>query len=75
METTESIRASDSKGMGADRPVRHLSSHPHPPKFSGFHIHLPRFRSSQGLTSLYNDLRGSEADSPHKGSRTLPTPG
>ena len=33
METPESIRTSDSRGMGVvDRPIRRLPSHPHPPK-------------------------------------------
>ena len=32
METPESIRATDSRGMGVvDRPIRRLPSHPHPP--------------------------------------------
>ena len=50
METPESIRASESRGMGVvDRPVR--SSHPHPPKlkevltvwpgFTVVPVHLP----------------------------------
>ena len=67
---------SDSKGMGIiDKPVRHLSSHPHPPKlkgvptvlpqFSGFQVHLPPFRFRHNPTNLCNDCRESEAAGPH----------
>ena len=86
METPESIRASDSRGMVVvNRPVRRLSSHPHQPKlnevstilpqFPGVPVHLTPFRPSHGLTGLYNDCTGSETDGPHKGSQTSPIPG
>ena len=68
-----------------DRPVRHLSSHPHPPKlkevpkvlsqFIGVPVRLPPFQPSHGPTGLYNDCKGSEADGPHMGSQASPIPG
>ena len=73
---------SDSRGMGVvHRPVGHLRSYPHPPRlkevpkvlprFSGVPVHLPPFRPSHGPTSLDNVCKGSEADSPQKGSQSL----
>ena len=68
-----------------DRPVRRLSSHPHPPKlkkipkvlpqFTGVPVHLPPFRPSHGPSGVYNDCKGSEADGPDKGSQASPIPG
>ena len=84
METPESIRASDSRGIGvSNRPVRCLSSHPPKlkevptvlPQFTGIPVHLPPFWPSHHPTSFYNDCKGSEADGPHKGSQTSPIPG
>ena len=68
-----------------NRPVRRLSSHPHPPKlqeipqflpqFTGFPVHLPPFRPRHGPTGLYNECKGSETDGRHKGSQVSPVPG
>ena len=63
METPESIRASDSTGMGViDRPIRRLPSHPHPlkikeipkvlPQVTGVPVHLPSFRTSHSPSGL-----------------------
>ena len=52
METPESIRASDSRGMGViDRPIRHLPSHLHSPKLEEIPKVLPQVTSFQ-FTSL-----------------------
>ena len=86
MDTPGSISTSDSKGMGVvDRPVRRLSSYPHPPKlnevptvlprFTGVHIHLLPFLPSHGPTGLCNNCKGSETDGSHKGTQTSPIPG
>ena len=59
---------SDSRGMGViDRLIRHLPSHPHPPKLkevpkvlpqvTGVPVHLPSLRPSHGPTGLYNDCK------------------
>ena len=71
--------------MGVNRPVRCLSSHPHPPKlkevpkvlpqFSRVPVYLPPFRLSHGPTGLCNDCKGCEADGPQKGSQVSPIPG
>ena len=77
---------SDSRGMGVvDRPIRHLPSHPHPPKLkelpkvlaqvTGVPVHLPSFRPSHGPACLYNDCKGGEDDGPDKGYQTSPIPG
>ena len=77
---------SDSRGMGVvNRPVRHLSSHPHPlklkkvhkvlPQCTGVPVHLPPFQPRHGPTGLYNDCGGMEAEGPHKGSQTSPISG
>ena len=86
METPESIRASDARGMGVvDRFIRLLPSHPHPPKLkevptalpqvTGVPVHLPPFRTGHSPTGLYNDCKGSEADGSHKGNQASPVPG
>ena len=86
METPESIRTSDSRGMGVgNRPIRRLPSHPHPPKLkevpkvlpqvTGVPVHLPSLRASHGPLGLYNDCKRSEADGPDKGNQTSPVPG
>ena len=86
METPESIRTSDSRGMGVvDRPIRRLSSPPHPPRLkevpkvlpqvTGVPVHLSSLQASHGPTGLYNDCKRSEADSPVKGNQTSPVPG
>ena len=56
-----------------DRPIRCLSSHPHPPKLKeGFATghrcsSSPLFHSAWPLPlRSYNDCKGSEADGPHK---------
>ena len=83
METPESVRASDSRGMDVvDRPIRRLPSHPHPPKLkevpkvlpqvTGVSVHLPSLRGCHGPSGLYNDCKRSEAD---KGNQTSPVPG
>ena len=69
METPESIRASliPGKRGGVDRLIRHLTSHPHPPKLkevplpqvTGVPVHLPSLRASHGPTGLYNDCKRS----------------
>ena len=49
METPESIRASDSRGMGvAHRPVGCLLSYPLPPKLEEVPTVLPEFRPIPG---------------------------
>ena len=67
---------SDSRGMGVvDRPARHLSSHPHPPKLKEVPKVLPQFTGVPVPlihSGFYNDCKGSEADGPHKGSQTSP---
>ena len=86
MQTPESIRTSHSKGMGiVDRPIRHLPSHPHPPKLkeipkvlpqvAGAPVHLPPFRTSHNPPGLYNDCKGSEANGPLQRTQTSPIPG
>ena len=76
----------DSRGMGiVDRPVRRLSSHPHPPKLkeipkvlpqvTGVPVHLPPFRTSHSPPGLYNDCKGSEPNGPLEGTWTSPIPG
>ena len=86
METPESIRASDSRGMGAvNRPIRRLPSHPHPPKLkevpkvlpqvASVSVHFPFLRTSHGPSGLYNDCKRGEADGPIKGNQTSPVPG
>ena len=77
---------SDSRGMGVvDRPIRHLPSHPHPPKLkevskvlpqvTGVLVHLPSLWASHGPSGLYNDCKRSEADGPDKGNQISPVPG
>ena len=77
---------SDSRGMGVvDRPMRHLPSHPHPPKLkevpkvlpqvTGVPVHLPSLWASHCPSGLYNDCKRSEADGPDKGNQTSPVPG
>ena len=67
---------SNSRGMGVvDRPIRHLPSHPHPPKLkeaskvlpqvTGVPVHLPSFQPSHSPSGLYNNCKGGEADDPH----------
>ena len=86
METKQSIKASDSRGMGmVDRPIRCLPSHPHLPKFkevpkvfpqvTGVPVHLSSFQPNNVPTSLYNGCKGSEADGPDKGNQTSQIPG
>ena len=76
----------DSRGMGiVDRPIRHLPSHPHPPKLkeipkvlpqvTGVPAHLPPFRTSHSPPGLYNDCKGSEANGPLQRTQTSPIPG
>ena len=45
------------------------------PQFTGVPVHLPPFQPSYGLTGLYNDYKGSEADGPHKRSLASPITG
>ena len=65
----------DSRGMGVvDRPIRHLPSHPHPPKLkevpkvfpqvTGVPVHLHALRASHAPPGLYNDCKRSEVDGP-----------
>ena len=65
----------DSRGMGVvDRLIRHLPSHPHPPKLkelpkvlphvTGVLVHLPSFWPCHGPTDLHNDCKESEPDGP-----------
>ena len=72
---------SDSKGMGVvDRPSRHLSSHPHPPKLkevpkvlpqvTSVSVHFPSLQAGHGPPGLYNDCKRGEADGPVKGIQT-----
>ena len=86
MKTPESIRASDSRGMGiVDRLIRCLPSHCHPPKLkkvpkvlpqvTGVPVHHPSFWASHGPTGLYNNCKRSEADGPDKGNQTSPVHG
>ena len=76
----------DSRGMGIiDRSVGHLPAHPHPSKLkeipkvllqvSGVPVHLPPIRTSHSLPGLYNDCKGSEANSPLQRTQTSPIPG
>ena len=76
----------DSKGMGiVDRPIRCLSSHPHPSKLKeipkvllqvpGVPVHLPPIRTSRSPPGLYNDCKGSEANGPLQRTQTSPIPG
>ena len=68
-----------------DRHIRHLLSHPHPPKLkevptvlpqvTGVPVHLPSFRTHHSPTGLYNDCKGSEADDPDKGNQASPVSG
>ena len=76
---------SDSRGMGVvDRPIRRLSSHPHPPKLkkvpvlpqvTSGSVHFPSLRTRNGPSGPYNDCKRSEADGPVKGNHTSPVPG
>ena len=77
---------SDSRGMGVIyRFIRHLPSHPHPPKLKevpkvlpqvmDVPVHLPSLRASHGPTGLYNDCKRSEADGLDKVNQTSPVPG
>ena len=86
METPESIRFSDPRGMGViDRPIGLIPSHPHAaelkevPKvllrFTGVPVHLPSLRPIHSPTGLYNYCKGSEADGLDKGNQTSPIPG
>ena len=76
----------DSRGVGiVDRPVGRLPSHPHPPKLkeipkvlpqvTGVPVHLPSFRTSHSPPGIYNDCKGSEANSPLERTQTSPIPG
>ena len=76
----------DSRGMDiVDRPIRRLTSHPHPPKLkeipkvlpqvSGVSIHLPPFWTSHSPPGLYNHCKGSEANGPLQRTQTSPIPG
>ena len=68
-----------------DRPIRHLPSHPHPPKLkevpkvlpqvTRVPVHFPFLRTSHGPSGLYNDCKRGEADGPVKGNQTSPVPG
>ena len=68
-----------------DRLIRHLPSHPHPPKLkeipkvlpqvTGVPVHISSFQTGNSPTSLYNACKGSETDGPHKRNQTLPVPG
>ena len=77
---------SDSRGMSVVyRFIRHLPSHPHPPKLKevpkvlpqvmDVPVHLPSLRASHGPTGLYSDCKKSEADGPDKGNQTSSVPG
>ena len=70
----------NSSAMGIiDRPIRHLPSHPHPPKLkeipkvlpqvAHLPVHLPPFQTSHSLPGLYNDCKGVEANGPLRGLR------
>ena len=85
METPESIRTSDSRGMGVvNTLIRHLLSHPHPsklkevpkvsPQITGITVHLSSLWASHSPTGLYSDCKRSEADVPDKGNQTSPVP-
>ena len=76
----------DSRGMGiVERPIRHLPSHPHPPKLkeipkvlpqvAGVPVHLPPFWTSHSPSGLHNDCKGSEANGSNEGTQTSPIPG
>ena len=76
----------DSRGMGiVDRPIRHLPSHPHPPKLkeipkvlpqvAGVPVHLTPFRTGHSPPGLYSDRKGSEANGPLHRTQTSPIPG
>ena len=65
----------NSRGMGiVNRPIGRLPSHPHPPKLkeipkvlpqvTGVPVHLPSFWTSHSPPGLYDDCKGSEANSP-----------
>ena len=84
METTESIRASLIPGewvssIDLSDAYLHIPIHQNSskvlPQFTGIPVHLPPFRPSHSPIGLYNDCRESEADGPHKGSRTSSIPG
>ena len=75
----------DSRGMGIDRPIRHLPSHPHPPKLKEIPkvlpqvavvpFHLPPIWTSHSSPGLYNDCKGSAANGPLQRTQTSPIPG
>ena len=76
---------SDSRGMGiVDRLIRHLPSHPHPPKLkevpkvlpqvTGVPVHLSSFRTGHSPTGLYNACKGSETVGPHTENLASPVP-
>ena len=79
METPESIRASDSRGMMSidqSDTYLHIPIHPTSRKYLRFPstvhpVHLPPFWSSQGPTYFYNDCKESEADGPSPIPRRL----
>ena len=86
METPESIRTSDSRGVGiVDRSVGRLPTHPHPPKLkeipkvllqvTGVPVHLPPIRTSHSPPGLYNDCKGSETNGPLQRTQNSPIPG
>ena len=67
-----------------NRPLRRLSSHPHPPSFkeiasvhpwvSNLPVHLPSLRASCRPKRFHNDSKGSEAYGSFQGSQTSPVP-
>ena len=75
----------DSRGVGVDRSIGRLPSHPHPPKlkeipkvlpqFSGVPVHIPPLRAGYSPPGLYNDCKGSEANGPLQRSQASPIPG
>ena len=76
----------DFGGMGVvNSPIRHLPSHPHPPKLkevpkvlpqiTGVSDHLSSIQTGHSPSGLYNDCKGSEANDPREGTWTSPIPG
>ena len=55
----------------ADSELYHLG----PVVVTGVPVHLPPFRISHSPPGIYNDCKGSEANSPLEGTQTLPIPG
>ena len=83
MEIPESIRTSDSRGLGfVNRPVERLSPYPNSsslkevplvqPQVSTVSVDLSSVQPSHGPPNLYNDCKGGETHGPLQGHQSSP---